>query len=239
MSKHSPVVDPECSAPAGAPMTADVGDIPQTGEAPPAIMQRLAALSDSSHDRRAPRGEKSNRRVWWIVAACLAGATLFSLFVMIVWRLHGPQFVLLKDGWYHVTDREWGFEFDLPGWYSKRQDPWGGKGVRYATRVPNDHFYFDLYVTNWQKTTMTAAAELMTIVEYDRAQAKVRILEDRSKDLTDPMIEFETTIGNNSYTVRRRVTIHKDRVLDMRINGVEGVTKEDLKRAFNSFHWTR
>ena len=135
--------EPQCPSPVGTP---------------------TAARGDAG--RRSRRPARTRGRVWSIIIAGVAGLAFCWLFATAFWRMYGPQFVMLSDGWVRVVDRDFGFETELPGWYSKRPGSWGGTGVYYQSRFASSSWAtFDIQVTNWKPTTRSASAELLAILD--------------------------------------------------------------------------
>ena len=185
-----------------------------------------------------------NRSWPWRIGLAVGGvallATLATFFCVTAWRLHGPNTLMLADGWMRVTDRHWGFEVDLPSNYSTTSDRLTSErySSSFANRIP-----IRLRVQKWPlgNNKSTPAEALAAILSTERSIRSVQVLIDRSTDATSPMIDFVSTCGppGNQWTVRERVIIHRDVILRIDVTSAEHAQQEELDRLMNSVRWLR
>ncbi|MBS0202591.1 MAG: hypothetical protein JSS49_06795 [Planctomycetes bacterium] len=171
-------------------------------------------------------------RVLWIGAAVLPFVLLVMFVGVVGWKLHGPPFTALKDGWYRVTDRNFGIQFELLGWYHKGTN-WGGGGQIYSTNFPSS---LSLVAREWKKPAngiTTAAVELRLVLNSAESMGPVRVLEDLTSDPANPMIEY---IDHNSS--RHRVMIHGDTLVEISVYSTQS-PNADFDRVVKSVRWTR
>ena len=171
-------------------------------------------------------------RVLLIGAVLMALLSVVSLVGFASWKRHGPQFVSLKDGWYRITDQEYGIQFELPGWYQKNAN-WGDGGQRYSTNYQTG---MQVVVRTWKKPASgitNPTAELKAILSAAASAGPIEVLSDQSADLANPTIEFIIS----QYT-RRKIIIRGDTLVDMSIYTTQ-VTNADFDRAVKSLRWMR
>lgn len=171
-------------------------------------------------------------RVLLIGAALMVLLSVVGLVGFASWKLHGPQFVSLKDGWFRVTDREYGIQFELPAWYQKTAN-WGDGEQRYST---NWQTGIDVVVRTWKKPASgitNPTAELKGILSTAAAQGSVEVLTDQSTDLANPTIEF--IISSHA---RRKIVIRGETLVEINCYSTR-VPNADFDRVVKSLRWLR
>lgn len=212
----------------------------QTDELRPA--ERAHRLSMLQQANSVPDSPTTTRRtVWVMVVGTLLLLMLMPFLAITIWRLHGPQFKKLPDGWLQVTDREWRFECELPGWYTRNRR----NGVTlYSSRFEGSGNSATIVAKPWRKKgnpNLSATSALIGEVENYRSQGDVTILIDESGDLKAPMIEFVCITGSaaSPVTARRRLAIHGDSLVEVLIYFPEQLPDADVKRVFESIRWLK
>ncbi len=197
-----------------------------------ALVDRLRLLAAAPDDDViAP----SRRR--YLIGMISIGIVLFvglMIFIALtIWRLHGPQFRLLDDGWYRVTDREFGFVCELPGWYTCNPRP-GMQGTEYTSRFESSWGMVSIVAQRWTPKTSgrTATGELRAVIAAEQARGTVTVLIDQSSSPTAPMIDYVVDYGTTGSPVkmRRRVMIEKKVRLDITIQASDTIPASDIDR---------
>lgn len=158
---------------------------------------------------------------------------LMTFIALTIWRLHGPQFRLLDDGWYRVTDREFGFECEFPGWYTRSPRP-GMQGTEYTSRFESSWGTVSIVAQRWIPKTSgrTAAAELLAVIAAEQARGTVTVLIDQSSSPTAPMIDYVVDYGTagSPVKVRRRILMQKKMRLDITIQASDTIPASEIDR---------
>lgn len=201
-----------------------------------AMSARLRTLKSLHNEPEARSGMRFRIGLIIVAVAMVLGLGIF--FAATIWRLHGPQFTSLKDGWFRVIDRQWGFEFEVPSWYSKNAE-WNK--LHYQSRFNKSYASIDLYVEKWiaRSRGTTPTADLKAGPENAKTTGEVRILFDKTSDPVSPMIDYTVTVGppNNSWTTRHRSMIHRGARIDVIITNVEYAPEGEVERVVESVHW--
>lgn len=161
-----------------------------------------------------------------IVAGILCVVLVTTIAGIAALRLHYPSTRLLADGWYHVTDAEWGFECELPSTYNQTREL--GKWTRYSNRT------FSVYAAR-RKANESAIAEMNNAVERDRLNAEVTILPNPSTDGSTSMIDY--VIKRNQQSFRCRMMIRGDTVVTTTVSNLEYLDPRQVRRIVDSVKW--
>lgn len=197
-----------------------------------ALVDRLRLLAAApDEDVIAP----SRRR--YLISMISIGIVLFvGLMIFIIatiWRLHGPHFRLLDDGWYRVTDREFGFVCELPGWYTRTPRP-GIQGAEYKSQFESNWGTVSIVAQRWMPKTSsrTASGLLLAMIAAEQARGTVSVLIDNSSNPTTPMIDYVVDYGTKGSPVkmRRRIMIEEKVRLDISIQASDTVSASDIDR---------
>jgi len=202
---------------------------------------RLQSLSTGRIDSdTAPRP----RRYFLIAIAGCALVLLMFFLLSTIWRLHRPQFVTLRDGWYRVTDPTWGFECELPTSYSRNNGS-GNRGTEYQSHFPTNWGNISIKAQQWSPSsnnaTGTATGELVAMLTAEKAKGVVTSVVDNSANPQNPMIDFIVDYGSAGapQKSRRRIFIQKKVRLDITVYLSDGVLPADVERVVNAVKWTR
>lgn len=188
----------------------------------------------------------SRRRVWMaIIAGSVLVLAVVSFLTITLWRMIAPPFTMLSDGWVRVIDREWGVEFELPGWYTK--EPHASSGIRYGSRFDSTFWpTAEIIIQQWVPNTLkpgheTPTAELLDAVAFAKTKGEVKIVVDDSTNSRLPMIDFILTerSGTSKWLTRRRIQIRDGRMVNIVVTDSEAASDSDLTRIMESFHWIR
>lgn len=222
------------------PDTSDIGS-PSTPATGVALVERLRLLAKDHEDDVAAASRRQFLIRMSAVGVVLLAGLMFFL-AATIWRLHGPQFRILDDGWYHVTDREWGFECELPGWYTRRQDPMMRR-TEYTSQFTSNWESVSIVAQPWttKNSIRTATGELLSILAAEQGRGTVIVLIDNSSNPTTPMIDYIVEYGAppSPSKMRRRVQFTKNVRLDITIQPSNYISESSIDRVMGAIKWIR